>query len=181
MPPTVVVSLSTTTALAPGGGAARVPTQHVGGVGSPALWTASAGSQDDPDGPRKRPNALKAHADVLVVGASGLRLALARRPRRPQFRPYPPPSQQYPPGVFCHPGILHRNSSTESRAIASSLVAGLKHRDLSCQGDKMEPESLGDGVSAPTSTRASATSPSWSSRPPPHQPSSVARQDFSGP
>src|SRR5665647_1484917 len=70
--------------------------------------------------------------------------------------PYPLPSRWYPLPVFDHPGILHRNSRTKSRAIASALVARLKRRDLSCIGGDLRPEYLGDRVSAPTPARDSA-------------------------
>ena len=64
--------------------------------------------------------------------------------KRARTCPYPR-RHLYPVGVFCHPGILHRNSCTKSRAIASALVVRLKRRDLSCIGGDLGPESLGDG------------------------------------
>src|SRR5664279_3816333 len=95
--------------------------------------------------------------------------------------PYPLPCQRYPLPVFHHPGILHRDSCTKTRAIAPALVARLKRRDHSCIGDDLGPESLGDGVSAATSTRASAKPPNRSSCTPTDQPSSVARHDIQRP
>lgn len=91
---------------------------------------------------------------------------------------YPPPSIRYPPLVFDHPGILHRNSCTKSRAIAPALVGTLKRRDRSCIGDDLGPESLGDEVTGPASARSSAgpTHGSWSKSP--NQPSAVARHNF---
>lgn len=75
-----------------------------------------------------------------------------KRTKQTRFWPYPCPSRLYRAlPVFDHPGILHRNSRTKSRAIAPSLVVRLKRRDRSCPGDDLGPESLGDGVSRPAS------------------------------
>jgi len=132
--------------------------------------------------PRKRPELATPPADVRQVGPSDLGHGLAWSAlKRARSSRYPRPLQDYPLGVFHHPGILHRNNRTKSRAIASDLVARLKRRDRSCIGDDLGPESLGDGVSGPASARASARSPkgSWSTSQ--HQPSSVARDDFQRP
>jgi hypothetical protein len=135
------------------------------------------------DGPRRLAATLARFRPACSwqLGASGSPLHWRAALEGARVCPYPPPSREYPMGVLDHPGILHRNSCTKSRAIASSLVARLKRRDRSCIGDDLGPESLGDGVSRATSARALARPPNRSPIKPPVHPSSVARHDFQRP
>jgi len=64
-----------------------------------------------------------------------------RRTRTPADTP--PPLALYPYWVFSDPGILHRNSGTESRTRALVLAATLKRRDCLCMGGVLGPVSLG--------------------------------------
>lgn len=91
---------------------------------------------------------------------------------------YPPPFAGYGGGVFDHQGILHRNSCTKSRAMASSLIATLKRRDCPRIDDDMGLESLGDGVSGAGSARTCARPPSGTPSTSPNQLSSLVRSNF---